>query len=359
MTLNDALERIVPAPRRRGVRAAQRLHVARGVRRARHRRLLLHDRLDGARVVDRPRDRAGTARSTRHRPRRRRQRAHEPGHARHDRGRARRRTCCTSASTTRPTRPPAASRRSRIASPSKRWRAPPAIAGRRAWRRPRRSTRCSPDSSHAHGPAFLLVRIALGPPGTAGPAHPVDAGRDDGADAPRARGLSDGRSGAWQRRPASGHRRSIRARPCARRWPAGSRVSSAAGIGWSSIPTFPGRSERIAPLVGDPLRLARGRGTVRRRGGALALAHRALRARGVRQRHPARRGSDGARPAPALAPAAAGQVRGRRPRARLGALARTGRADGTPGRRHRVGAAGAARPPGARRAMLAAGAAPA
>ena len=98
-------------------------------------------------------------------------------------------------------------------------------------------------------PGFLDGRAGIPPrahrarsAGTAGPAHPVHAGGDDRADASRARGLSDGRSGAWQRRPASGHRRSIRARPCARRWPAGSRVWSEAGTGCSSVPTFPGRA---------------------------------------------------------------------------------------------------------------------
>ena len=170
------------APTTTRVRARQRLHLARGLRRRRRRRQLLHDRLDGPGVVDRPRRRAGAAATRRvlvldgdgnvlmnigtladdracgarePPPRRARQRALRVA--------------------------PATSRRSRRASRSRRSRAPPATARSRA-------SDASPTSHAAlraqlverRARRFLLVEIAP-ESGTAGAAHPVHAARDDGA----------------------------------------------------------------------------------------------------------------------------------------------------------------------------------
>src|SRR5439155_942940 len=69
-------------PRRHRLHPRQRPHRARRLRRARPRRVLLHDRLDAPRLLDRARRRARAAAPAGAGPRRRRQPAHEPGRAR-------------------------------------------------------------------------------------------------------------------------------------------------------------------------------------------------------------------------------------------------------------------------------------
>ena len=171
MTLRDALERIVP---RLGdeVRVHANGFLSRAAFGARDTDTCFYMIGSmGLAVVDRPRGRAGTSRSTRHRVRRRRQRADEPGRARHDRDRAPSNllhVCFDNSAHASTGGQPTISDRVALEEMAR-------AAGYRWTARVESASALDavlPGFLERDGPAFLLVRIALGPAGPPGPRIP-------------------------------------------------------------------------------------------------------------------------------------------------------------------------------------------